>query len=55
MDSHHGQDVLYACTSDTTLYTIVPELGDAQPVGMIGGAICDNIAAPWGAIACIDG
>lgn len=54
LDYHPGQDVLYACTSDATLYTVQPRTGDTQPVGVIGGAICDNIAAPWRAIACVD-
>lgn len=54
LDFHPGQGVLYACSSDAMLATLDPTTGVVSFIGEIGGAGCDNLAAPWEPIDCLE-
>ena len=51
---HPGTGVLYACDSDGMLYSVDPSDGATAQIGSITGSSCNNLAAPWGAIGCIE-
>jgi len=48
--------VIYACTSDTILYSIDPVTGVATAVGTGMGhqSSCSNLGAPWTDVACLE-
>ena len=57
IEFHPGQELLFACgvSGDaTSLYTVNIETGATQlEASNILGGICDNLAAPFGPVACI--
>jgi hypothetical protein len=55
MELHPQNGVIYACTSDDTLYEVDPQNGDVDAIGAMGqGGACSNLAAPWFEVGCID-
>lgn len=54
LDFHPGHGLLYACDQTTVLSTIDPASGGLQMIGEIGGASCDNIAAPFEPVDCLE-
>lgn len=56
IEMHPANGVIYACTNDTILYSIDPETGKAKGIGMGMGhtTTCNNLAAPWTPIECLD-
>ncbi len=53
MEYHPGQDVIYACSSDGHLLIVDPETGHVTVGPELGYAPCNNLAAPFGPVACI--
>jgi hypothetical protein len=47
---------IYACTNDSVLYSIDPQSGVATAIGggMDYAAACDNLAAPWTCVSCLE-
>lgn len=56
VELHPGNGVLYACTDDAVLYSINPTTGVATAIGTGMGHTppCNNLAAPWVKVACLD-
>ena len=56
VELHPANGVIYACTDDTLLYSIDPTTGKATAIGTGMGhtAPCNNLAAPWIKVACLD-
>ncbi len=48
--------IIYACTGDAILYAIDPVSGVATAIGdgMGHGGLCNNLAAPWTFISCLE-
>ncbi|MCA9695838.1 MAG: hypothetical protein KC636_40045, partial [Myxococcales bacterium] len=55
IELHPKNGVIYACSNADMLFAIDPGTGDVTGIGPIGltGA-CDNLAAPWKPVACLD-
>jgi hypothetical protein len=55
MEWHPGDQEIYACSNSAELFHIDPLTGDVTVVGPMGiPGHCDNLAAPWENIACVD-
>ena len=54
LDFHPGHGLLYACSTEAMLATVDPATGVVDFIGEIGGAGCDNLAAPWEPIECLE-
>ncbi|MBW2457365.1 MAG: hypothetical protein JRI68_22850 [Deltaproteobacteria bacterium] len=56
IELHPGDGVIYACTDDARLYTINPGNGAATAIGNGMGhvAVCNNLAAPWKPVPCLE-
>jgi hypothetical protein len=56
IEVHPANGVIYACTNDMFLYSIDPVNGEATKIGpgIDNTTTCNNLAAPWGPIACLD-
>ena len=55
IELHPANEMIYACSNADMLFSIDPDTGVVTPIGPIGltGA-CDNLAAPWKPVACLD-
>jgi len=56
VELHPDSGVIYACTDDTVLYSIDPDTGASTAIGagMGHASTCDNLAAPWTVVPCLD-
>lgn len=56
IEMHPANGVIYACTNDMVLHSIDPVTGVASSIGPGMGhtQTCNNLAAPWTKIACLD-
>jgi len=52
-----GNGVIYACTTDAVLYTVDGTSGAATAIGSGMGHVgaCNNLAAPWKPVPCLEG
>lgn len=50
---HHGLEELYGCAESGDLLRIDTSTATATAIGNLGYTGCDNLAAPWGPVACI--
>jgi hypothetical protein len=56
VELHPANGTIYACTDDAVLYAIDPQSGKASAIGggMGHGGACDNLAANWKQVPCVD-
>jgi hypothetical protein len=56
IEMHSANGIIYACTNDAVLYAIDPVTGAATGIGTGMGHVsdCNNLAAPWQPVACLD-
>ncbi len=55
IELHPSNDTIYACSNGEFLLSIDPDTGVVTEIGPMGltGA-CDNLAAPWQPVPCLD-
>lgn len=53
LDLHHGTDLLYMCASTAVLRWIDTTTGGVVEIAPMNLGSCNDLAAPWGSVACV--